>query len=100
MSRTRPPRFARARSVIVVLVAVVLLALYAVNHRFELGEIYEELHQALPFASQTQAVHDRKWLDDGPMRIDAQEPARMERVDGWSWIAVWTGSAGQHRRCS
>lgn len=72
-SRKGPPRFARARSAIVVLVAVVLLALYAVNHRAELGEIYHELHQTLPFASQAQAVQEGERLRTGCTELPAKK---------------------------
>lgn len=100
-SRRDSPRFARARSVIVALVAVVLLTLYAVNHRAELREIYDELRQALPFASQDQAVERNAWLAAGPTSIDPQELAsldiekqhrsdddyeREEFGDGWAGI--------------
>ncbi|GAA1491489.1 DapH/DapD/GlmU-related protein [Brachybacterium sacelli] len=43
-----PPRFARARSVLVGLLAVLLVALYGFAHRAELGQIVDELREALP----------------------------------------------------
>lgn len=47
-SRNPPPRFARARSVLVGLFAVLLVALYGFEHRAELGQIIDELREALP----------------------------------------------------
>lgn len=85
-NKTNPAGFSRARSVIATFVAIALLAAYAIDHRAELGEIFDELRRALPLDSQEQMTESEQWLKTGPTRIDPQELAGLgievwDRVD-------------------
>lgn len=77
-SRNRSPRFARTRTVLVLLLAVVAVALFASAHREELREIVETLREGDPFSSSAQAAQEGEWLDSGPTRIDPQELAGLD----------------------
>lgn len=63
---------------IATLAALALLGAYAMNHRTELGEIYEELREALPSISQEQPTERSTWLEAGPTQIDPQELASLD----------------------
>ncbi|MGP4915666.1 MULTISPECIES: hypothetical protein [Brachybacterium] len=54
-SRNPQSRFSRARTVLVGLLAISLVALYGYHHRTELGQIFDELRAAIPFASRGEA---------------------------------------------
>lgn len=71
-------RSSRARHVIATVAALTLLAAYAISHRSELGEIYDELRHALPSISQEPATEQGQWLETGPTRIDPQELADLD----------------------
>lgn len=73
-----PARSSRALSVIATIAAVALLAAYAMSHRAELKEIYDELRQAIPLASQELLTEPGPWLEAGPSRIDPQELAGFD----------------------
>lgn len=55
-SRNPPPRFSRARTVVIALLAIGLVALYGFHHRVELGQILDELRAALPSVSHSAAA--------------------------------------------
>ena len=77
-SRNRSPRFARARTVLVLLLAVVAVALFASAHREELREIAESFREGSPFSSSAASPQEGAWLDAGPTRIDPQELAALD----------------------
>lgn len=55
MSRRNPQsRFSRARTVLVGLLAISLVALYGYHHRTELGQIFDELRAAIPFTARVE----------------------------------------------
>lgn len=57
MSRRNPQsRFSRARTVLVGLLAISLVALYGYHHRTELGQILGELFAAIPFAARVEVA--------------------------------------------
>lgn len=55
-SRNPPPRFSRARSALIGMLAIGLVALYGFHHRVELGQILDELRAALPSVSHAAAA--------------------------------------------
>lgn len=54
-SRNPQSRFSRARTVLVGLLAISLVALYGYHHRTELGQIFDELRAAIPFTARVEA---------------------------------------------
>lgn len=54
-SRNPQSRFSRARTVLVGLLAIILVALYGYHHRTELGQIFDELRAAIPFSARVEA---------------------------------------------
>lgn len=76
-SRNPQSRFSRARTVLVGLLAIILGALYGYHHRTELGQIFDELRAAVPFAAHVEAAQPGTWIESGPTRIHPQELARL-----------------------
>ncbi|WP_394216277.1 hypothetical protein [Brachybacterium vulturis] len=54
-SRNPQSRFSRARTVLIGLLAISLVALYGYHHRTELGQILNELRAAIPFTARVEA---------------------------------------------
>lgn len=54
-SRNPPSRFVRARTVLVGLLAIILVALYGYHHRTELGQILDELRGAILFTARVES---------------------------------------------
>ncbi|MGP5054979.1 hypothetical protein ACTXJ3_07780 [Brachybacterium paraconglomeratum] len=66
-SRNPQSRFSRARTVLVGLLAIILVALYGFHHRTELGQIFDELRAAIPFTAHVEAgLPDRGLESDCP----------------------------------
>ncbi len=62
-SRNPQSRFSRARTVLVGLAAITLIALYGFHHRAELGKIFDELRAVIPVRAPEVTVQASTWLE-------------------------------------
>jgi len=79
MCRRKPQsRFSRARTVLVGLLAISLVALYGYHHRNELGQIFDELRAAIPFTARVEVALPGTGLEsDCPQNPGTQASARV-----------------------